>query len=126
MTTDPNPDNNTASATANVSLPGADLGVTIHASTPSLLEGGLVTYFIGVTNNGPSDAQQVTVFNSLPANVNLISTATSQGTVTSDGSIANLGTPAVRIQCVGDTGYQPHHHRQSYRDVNGDIERGGK
>ena len=92
VTTDPNPNNNTASATADVSLPGADLGITIKASTPSLLEGSLVTYLIGVTNNGPSDADDVNVFNSLPANVNLISTATSQGTIASDGTVASLGT----------------------------------
>ncbi len=93
-TTDPNPDNNTASATANVTLPGADLGVAIKALPPSLLQGGLVTYFITVTNNGPSVASQVTLFTTLPPDVNLISTAVSQGSISADGTLANLGTLA--------------------------------
>jgi uncharacterized repeat protein (TIGR01451 family) len=93
-TTDPNPNNNSASATANVTLPGADLAVSITASPASLLQGSLLTYAIDVTNNGPSIATQVTLENTLPPDVNLISTFTSQGSISSDGTVAEIGTLA--------------------------------
>ncbi len=91
---DPNPVNNSASATADVTLPGADLGVAITATPSSLLQGGTLTYSIEVTNNGPSTATLVSLFNTLPPNVNLISASTSTGSISSDGSVADIGTLA--------------------------------
>ncbi len=89
---DPNPNNNSASATADVTLPGADLGVTMTATPSFVLQGGPLTYTIAVTNNGPFAAAQVVLLNTLPANVNLISVATSQGSISIDGTVVNIGT----------------------------------
>jgi uncharacterized repeat protein (TIGR01451 family) len=90
--TDPNPNNNTASATADVTLPSADLAVTITASPSVLLQGGVLTYSIVVTNNGPFAATSVTLNNTLPPNVNFISASTSQGSIFSGGAVVELGT----------------------------------
>src|ERR1035438_9142335 len=54
---DSNPDNNTASATVVLSEPIADLAVTMTGSPSSVLQGGLLTYTVNVTNNGPSLAK---------------------------------------------------------------------
>ncbi len=88
----PNPNNISASATVEVSLPSADMALSMSASPPSVLQGGLVTFDIFVTNNGPFTAQGVAVTNTLPANVNLVSATTSLGTITPDGLLAELGT----------------------------------
>jgi uncharacterized repeat protein (TIGR01451 family) len=89
---DPNPNNNTASATADVTLPGADLAVAMTASPSFVLQGGPLTYTISVTNNGPFLATQVTLDNTLPPNVNLISATTSQGSISGNGTVVDIGT----------------------------------
>ncbi|PPK63070.1 DUF11 domain-containing protein [Actinokineospora auranticolor] len=76
-TPDPNPANNSATASAQVSAQ-ADLGVRLDAAdqvTPGELTGWTIT----VTNNGPSDAPAAVVHN-LPADVDDISAVSSQGT----------------------------------------------
>jgi uncharacterized repeat protein (TIGR01451 family) len=88
---DSNPDNNTASATVTLSEPAADLAVTMTASPSSVLQGGLLTYTINVTNNGPSIAKGVTLATILPANANFVSATTSQGSILFNGTYAILG-----------------------------------
>jgi uncharacterized repeat protein (TIGR01451 family) len=90
--TELNVNNNTASASTLVVLPSADLGVAMTAAPTSILQGGLVTFTIIVTNNGPYTATGVVLTNFLPANVNYISSSTSQGSISLDGSLAFLGT----------------------------------
>ena len=87
-----NPNSSSASATADVNLPGADLAVAMTAAPNFVLQGGTLTYNIIVTNNGPFAAAQVTLLNTLPPNVNVISAATSQGSVSSGASVVSLGT----------------------------------
>ena len=91
--TDPNPNNNTAAASALVELPGADLAVTMSASSTFVLEGGLLTYTIHVTNNGPFEERiKCRSPNTLPPNLKVISTSATQGTVAPNGTFADLGT----------------------------------
>ena len=87
-----NQNDNTASASTLVVLPTADLGVSISASPTSLLQGGLVTFTILVTNNGPFAATGVVLTNLLSANANYVSSTTSQGSGSSDGVLFNLGS----------------------------------
>jgi uncharacterized repeat protein (TIGR01451 family) len=47
----------------------ADLQISLSASTPSLIANGSVTFTIGVTNVGPDPAEQVHVFDRVPADV---------------------------------------------------------
>ena len=88
----PNPVNNTASASTMVDLPTADLSVSMTAFPTSLLQGGQVTFTIVVTNNGPFAATGVVLTNLLPANVNYVSSTTSQGFILGGGTLATLGT----------------------------------
>ncbi|MCD2491567.1 DUF11 domain-containing protein [Lacrimispora sp. NSJ-141] len=66
-TLDPNPDDNSATTVTPAAL-SADLEIT--KTGPAVAEaGGPVTYTITVTNNGPSDAQDVSVTDAVPAAV---------------------------------------------------------
>jgi uncharacterized repeat protein (TIGR01451 family) len=65
--TDPNPEDNQASATVTV-VPGvADLALEKEADTEPVTVGDTVTYDLAVTNLGPNWAQNVTVMDTLPA-----------------------------------------------------------
>jgi uncharacterized repeat protein (TIGR01451 family) len=73
--------------------PSTDIAVTKTAS-PTLINppGGNLTYTLSVANNGPNIAQNVTVADTLPANVTLVSATPSQGVCTGVSSITcNLG-----------------------------------
>ena len=74
-----------------VSEPTADVAVSMAGSPSVVLEGGLVTYTINVTNNGPFTANSVILANTLPANANFVSATTSQGTIIDNGTYASLG-----------------------------------
>ena len=63
---DPNPANNTASASVLVSRPAADLAVTMSVSPSSVPVNGQATFLVNVTNNGPAVALGVTLTNTLP------------------------------------------------------------
>ncbi|MGD0411894.1 MAG: protease pro-enzyme activation domain-containing protein [Verrucomicrobiota bacterium] len=88
---DPNPDNNQASASVLVTKPMADLAVTMSASPVSVPESGQATFLVTVTNNGPATALGVTLANSLPPNVNVVSAGASQGSVSANGTLASIG-----------------------------------
>jgi uncharacterized repeat protein (TIGR01451 family) len=77
-TTDPNLVNNSATAT-NTVLTRADLATTKTATPTTVTAGTNVTYSITVTNNGPSDAQNVQVNDQLPSNETFVTGGESQG-----------------------------------------------
>ena len=58
----------------------ADLAVSVTDSTDPIVEGGNLTYTVVVTNNGPQTATQVSLANSLPADSELVSFTSNQGT----------------------------------------------
>jgi uncharacterized repeat protein (TIGR01451 family) len=70
---DPNNANNTATATTSVQVP-ADLQIvkTVEQGNP-VLHGSVMNYKLAVTNNGPAQATNVVVTDTLPANVTFIS-----------------------------------------------------
>jgi uncharacterized repeat protein (TIGR01451 family) len=90
---DPILGNNTASATVIVGA-ASDLGISIVDSPDPVVVRSNVTYVVAVTNRGPSTATSVVVNNTLPLNVILVSTNSSQGTITRSGNTVtcNLGT----------------------------------
>ncbi|HME02825.1 MAG TPA: PASTA domain-containing protein [Solirubrobacteraceae bacterium] len=59
--------------------PHADLGISLSASSALVTTGGEIAYAGEVTNAGPSEATGVTVTDTLPANVTLVSATASQG-----------------------------------------------
>ena len=96
----PYANNSIASASVVVTLPMADLAVSMSASPVSLLQGGLVTYTIVVTNNGPYTATGVVLTNTIPAGATFVSSTTSQGTVAQPGVQFDLGSVPVGTNAV--------------------------
>jgi uncharacterized repeat protein (TIGR01451 family) len=78
---DPNPANNTASATETPQQ--ADLALTKTVDDPNPLPGGTVHFTLTLTNNGPDPATNVTVTDLLPPNFTFVSALISQGTYNS-------------------------------------------
>ncbi len=72
-TSDPNGGNNSASEGTTVNT-SADLSITKTDSADPVIAGNALTYTITVSNAGPSDAQGVSVADTLPAGVTLVST----------------------------------------------------
>jgi uncharacterized repeat protein (TIGR01451 family) len=90
---DPITGNSTATATTTVG-PAADLSITLVDTPDPVVVRSNWAYVITVNNNGPNTASGVVVNHTLPANVTLVSSNATQGTISlAGGSItANLGT----------------------------------
>ena len=106
---DLDPANNSSSSTTAVD--NADLAVVKTANglgSASVGEGGTVAYAITVTNHGPSSASAVSVAETLPAGLTLVSSSASQGawngTVWSVGTLANGATASLAITATVDAG----------------------
>ena len=72
-TPDPVPGNNSSIAGTTV-VASADLAIS-KTGTASVTAGGTITYAVGVSNLGPSDAAGITVTDTLPAGVTFVSAA---------------------------------------------------
>jgi uncharacterized repeat protein (TIGR01451 family) len=102
---DPNTDNNSASASTTVNpVISADLAVTMSDSPDPVKKGAKLTYNITVRNNGPQAASGVVLTDSLPANIIFVQASTTKGscqgtsTVTcSLGSLASGASANVKI-----------------------------
>jgi uncharacterized repeat protein (TIGR01451 family) len=75
---DPDPSNN--SDTASVNPTQADLSLTKTVDNPTPNVGNQVTFTVNLTNNGPDSASGVTVSDPLPAGLTFVSAAASPGT----------------------------------------------
>ena len=87
---DPDGGNNatTESTTVQTTVQGlADLSVSQSDSPDPVSVGSKLTYTIGVTNQGPSQATGVVLSDSLPAGVSFFSAAPSQGSCSESGGI---------------------------------------
>ena len=71
-TTDPNATNNSASVTTTILAPQADVAVTETGPSTVVPAGTKAAYNFKITNNGPSDAQNVSFSDPLPAGVNFV------------------------------------------------------
>ena len=102
--------NDTASDTVSI-VSSSDMAITKTASPNPIKPGNTLTYTLNVTNNGPSDANNVTVTDTLPATVSYTSATPTQGTCSqSAGTVTcllgtmNSGTSAtVTIQVTAVT-----------------------
>ncbi|MGB8987670.1 MAG: DUF11 domain-containing protein, partial [Candidatus Sulfotelmatobacter sp.] len=98
---------NTATASVVVANAGSATLAIVKTAMPSptVPEGDTLTYTIGITNNGPSSATNVTVTDPLPTDVSYLSFTTSAGSCSEAGgtvtcllgTIANGGTATVTI-----------------------------
>jgi uncharacterized repeat protein (TIGR01451 family) len=75
--------------------PAADLSLSLSPSVASTSIGGEITYTATVINAGPQEAANVTLADTLPADVSFVSVAPSQGACSGTAAIAcSLGTLA--------------------------------
>ena len=93
---DPNPANNTASATETPQQASLAMAKTVSNATPIVR--GTITFTITLTNSGPNTATGVQVADVLPAGLTFVSATVSQGTYTPatglwDVGTVNAGTP---------------------------------
>ena len=110
---DSTPNNNVTAeddqAAAAVTPPIADLSVTktVDDATPGL--GQNVTFTITLNNAGPDDATNVTLSDTLPADMTLVSSTPSQGGYDTNtgiwtvGSVANGATASLQLVATVDT-----------------------
>ena len=105
---DSNLNNNTA--LASVTVNGAELDLTNSVDTVTPGEGGTVTYYVTVTNNGPLKATGVVIADILPKGVTYTSSTADQGTydtgtgIWNVGDIANGAESTLTIKVTVDTG----------------------
>ncbi len=90
---DPDPTNNSAQAPTDPAQ--ADLEVTKFVSDPNPNVGGTITFTVGLTNLGPSDATNVTLSDLLPAGLNFVDATTTQGSYDSGSGVWTVGTVTV-------------------------------
>jgi len=92
---DPNLANNTATLTTAVG-PAADLSVTVIPSQNPVVLFSNLTYFIAVSNAGPSIATSVVLSEVMDPSLSFVSMTTSQGSISRSGNnvTANIGTLA--------------------------------
>ena len=96
---DPNPANDGATESSLV-VGVADLGIVKTDSVDPVTAGTTLTYLLTTTNEGPSDASNVVVSDTLPLGVLFVSATPSQG---DDCAVVGIGT--VTITCaLGDLG----------------------
>ncbi len=71
---DINPANNTASVSLNPIVPTTDVAVSMSADTPTVRVGEEAIFTLSATNNGPQPATGVTITDTLPSRLQLVST----------------------------------------------------
>ncbi|MFL6211598.1 MAG: PQQ-dependent sugar dehydrogenase [Pyrinomonadaceae bacterium] len=98
-----------AQATLTIASPAsADLEVTNSDSPDPITTGTNLTYRLVVTNNGPAAATNVSLTDTLPANVNFVSTTPSQGSCSGTTTInCALGSLAVNASATVNLVVQP-------------------
>jgi uncharacterized repeat protein (TIGR01451 family) len=89
---DPNPGNNTATAT--VTPRQADLAVTKSVDDPSPNVGDTVNFTVTLANRGPNDATGVTLHDLLPAGLRFVTATPAQGSYDSTTGTWTVGTVA--------------------------------
>ena len=100
-TIDKNPDDNQAAAVVTVISPAADLSLSLLGVPNPVLVGNYLTYTMVVSNAGPATAPGVTITNTLPPSVALVS-ATPAGYTLSGQTLAftNLGNLGSGMQAT--------------------------
>ncbi|MDP9193403.1 MAG: ExeM/NucH family extracellular endonuclease [Acidobacteriota bacterium] len=97
-TTDPNTGNETGSAATTVAT-SANLSVTKTDSPDPVIAGNNITYSITITNAGPSNADAVSLSDTLPAGTTFVSFTSPLGWTCSTPAVGATGT----VSCTKDS-----------------------
>jgi uncharacterized repeat protein (TIGR01451 family) len=89
--TDPTPGNNSATDTDTL-VPSADVSVTKTDTPDPVQSGNNITYTITVTNSGPSDAQSLSLSDTVPANTTFVSATAPAGWSATTPAVGGTGT----------------------------------
>lgn len=101
-TSDPNPSNDSASASTTVGdRPSSDVSLTLSATPNPVAPGGTITYTIEATNEGPTAASDVVITFAVPGNTTFASATASTGGTCTTPSVGGTGT--VRCTWSGTT-----------------------
>ena len=87
---DPNSANNQASV--DITVPAADLNVTMTVSDGPYLQAGYAIYYITLSNGGPDAATGIQITDALPAGVIYFIDTTSQGSYNNATGVWDVGT----------------------------------
>ncbi len=87
---DPNPDNNTDTATETPQYADLEVVKQVSDATPNV--GDTITYTITLTNLGADTATGVTLLDQVPAGLQFVSAQPSQGTYTAGTGVWDVGT----------------------------------
>jgi uncharacterized repeat protein (TIGR01451 family) len=99
-TSDSNATNNTDTFDTTVTVPQADLAIT-KVGPATVQAGNQITYTLSLTNNGPNDAQGVSVTDTLPAGESFVSASEGSGSGTSfTDSIGTFAAGASRTVTI--------------------------
>src|SRR5262249_149655 len=92
---DPNPGNNTDTATATPQQADLAIAKTVSNATPNV--GDVIPYTITLTNNGPGAASSVTISDPLPPGLSFVSFTASQGSYDSGTGLWTVGNVAANV-----------------------------
>jgi uncharacterized repeat protein (TIGR01451 family) len=73
-------------------LPSGDIAVNVTVSPTSVIPSAALTYTVTVTNNGPNDAQTVTLTDAVPANTTFVSDSNVAGWANTHPAAGATGT----------------------------------
>ena len=102
-TTDPTPGNNSATTTTTAKS-GADLQITLADSPDPVIAGTNLTYTLQVTNNGPLDADDVSITDTLPAGTTFVSLSTPLGWTTTTPAVGTTGLVTISKPLFANSG----------------------
>jgi uncharacterized repeat protein (TIGR01451 family) len=102
-TTDPVLGNNTATATT-LAKSGADLQLALSDSPVPVIAGTNLTYTIEVGNNGPLDAENVTITDALPAGTTFVSLTSPAGWSATTPAVGANGTVTITNPLFANAG----------------------
>jgi uncharacterized repeat protein (TIGR01451 family) len=102
-TNDPDEDNNNSNWSSTVEPFTADLSVAKDAPA-TVAPGGNIDYFITLNNDGPDDAQNVTLTDTLPANTTFVGVSANPEWTCADPGFGMTGTVSCTTPSVGVSG----------------------
>jgi uncharacterized repeat protein (TIGR01451 family) len=102
-TTDPTPGNNLATTTT-LAKSGADLQIALADSPDPVIAGTNLTYTLQVANNGPLDADNVSITDTLPAGTTFVSLTAPSGWTTTTPAVGAAGSVTITKLLFANSG----------------------